>query len=181
MVALKATRLIVASRAVSVLEKIDPYTASGRWLRFRYAPSLKDLLMSEKLCGAEAGECDEIADEVRLVEESTVQGEATPIWRRGPSRQCEDPLKPLHSVEQLWCETDLGLEDLAEPPLAQTNTLADVADGGGIGSAERVEGKAHRTVTYDGTRQTREERGFQDAELVDRSGRGPEPVAKLAS
>ena len=108
--------------------------------------------MSGKLSGAEAGECDEVADEVGLVEESTVESQTTPIWRRAPSHRREHALKPLHSLEQLWGETDLGLENLNESPLAQTNALSHIANGRGAGAAERVEGEAYRAVVHQGTR-----------------------------
>src|SRR2546425_2462440 len=146
-----------------------------------YAPPLERALMSGKLSGAEAGECDEIADEMGLVEKPTVHSQPTPIWRRGPSHQREDPLKPLHLLEQLWCETDLGLEDLDEPPVAETNALGHIADGRGAWSAECIEGEAYGAVVHQRARQVREERRFQHAKLVDRGGRAPEPVAKFAS
>jgi hypothetical protein len=47
-----------------------------------YASPLELTEMPRELGWAEAGELHEIAGEVRLIEESTVEGQAAPIGRR---------------------------------------------------------------------------------------------------
>lgn len=94
-----------------------------------YTALLERLLMSGKRCRAETGEADEIADQVRLVVESTVQGQSTPVRRRGAAYQPENLMKPMHTMEQFRCKTDLGLEDLDEPTLAQTDSVRKARGG----------------------------------------------------
>jgi hypothetical protein len=90
-------------------------------------------------------------------------------------------LKPLHPVEQLWCETDLCLEHLDESAVAETDTLSDIMHYRGDGPTERVDSKPHDIALHRETGKPCYKHCFQDTELVDRTDRGPEPLAKLAA
>src|SRR5262245_64475516 len=91
---------------------------------------------------AEPRKRDKLVDEMGLVEESTVGRQVTPLRRGGPPHERQRAVKPLHAVEPLGGETDLRLEDLDEPAMAEAEARRDLPDGRGAGSAERVEGDA---------------------------------------
>jgi hypothetical protein len=137
----EATPPMVAPGAAIVLEKADPLRGQRKVVALQVDPPLPELVeMPGKPGRAEARKRDDLVDEVGLIEEPTVDRQATPVWRTDPPPERQNALKPLHSVEPLRRETDLRLDELDEPAVAETHALRDVTDGRGVGSAERVEG-----------------------------------------
>ena len=94
-----------------------------------YAAPLKLVKVACKLGRAEARELDEVTNEMGLIEESGVDGEPTPFRVRRLSCVGQDTLKPRYPLEQLWRETDLCLEHLDEPTMAETDTPGDLVHG----------------------------------------------------
>ncbi len=92
---------------------------------------LELLEMPGKLGRAEAGKLDEIADQMRLIIEPTIEGQITPFHGRRPTRYGQEALEPLHPVEQLRREPDMGLEHLDESPVAETDLFAESTHGRG--------------------------------------------------
>src|SRR5262249_32733424 len=142
--------------------------------------SLKLVEMTRKLGGAEARELDEIANQVRLIKESAVYGEATPFRCRRLSCAGEDAVKSLDPLEELRRETNGCLEHRDESTITQTDTLSDVVDGRDGGLTEGVESERHHSPSIRATREPCRQRRLEDTELVERTGRVPEPLENLA-
>jgi hypothetical protein len=83
---------------------------------------------------AEAREGDELVDEVGLVEVATVGRQPTPRRRSGLLDDRQQALQALYPLKSLGRQTDLGLEDLDEPPVAEPHARRHLTDGRGAGS-----------------------------------------------
>ena len=99
----------------------------------------KGSLAADVLGGAEAGECAEVANHVRLIAIPAFEGEGWPIRYSASSNEHQRALKSSHATEQLRGDTDFLFEDRDKAALTQANLSRNLAcprcrlDAGGKG------------------------------------------------
>src|SRR5262245_34105203 len=109
--------------------------------------------------GAKTGERAEVADQVRLVEETASHGNCRPFRFRCLAHQLPRPLKPAHAAIQLRCHADLGREELDEPPMAEADPPGEIANlHGRVGLLKCVERNWYGAVSRRSRAQAFEER-----------------------
>src|SRR5262245_33608325 len=92
------------------------------------ARKLEPVLPPPVVGGADAGELDELVNEVGLVEIPAFYREPRPIDLRCAPRRCDRVLEPLYTPEEFRCNANLGRKRVAEAPLAQVQRPGDIAD-----------------------------------------------------
>src|ERR1043165_2997013 len=98
--------------------------------------------MADELVRREAGELDEVADHVRLIEIAALEGDLRPAGRCAALREGERALEASHPAEALGRDPHLRGEHLDESPAAEAHLRSDRADAAGP-AAEVVEREAN--------------------------------------
>src|SRR5919199_3074936 len=104
-----------------VLEKID---LAGQWqvMAFGVNACAIELLLPPQVLGwAHTRKCNEIANEMRLVEISALDCKLRPIGPGLALRLTHGILEPPYATEQLRRQPDLTRKQLDETPLAQAD------------------------------------------------------------
>src|SRR2546421_7769932 len=81
----------------------------------------KRTLAGDILRGAEAGECEEVANQVRLIEIPALEGERWPVRGCASPNQDQRALKSSHAAEQLRSDTHFLFENGDKAPLTQAD------------------------------------------------------------
>ena len=105
----------------SVLEKIDLPVMGQMVRQDKISPS------AQVIRGTKARKGLEIANQVRLVEIATVDGDMGPVWSLDMLNQISGTLKSSHAAIEFRRQTEFGCKNLDESPLAKANATSHVA------------------------------------------------------
>jgi hypothetical protein len=143
------------------------------------AAFLKTLLVGEVGRGRQTRERDEVVDEMRLVEVSTLQCQLRPVRDAVPPQQAESAVKPLDTTEELRRHTNLGGETLDEASPAETSAVADVANRRApTRTHELVERERDRSVVLKRSEHMCAQSVFHDSEAFERGSRCAQSLAQ---
>src|SRR5262245_44859319 len=113
-------------------------------------------------CRAEAAKRLEIANEMRLVVVTAVQGDAHPLDPRRTPERPQHSLEASDSAEQLGRQPHLRLEQLDQPLRAETDSPGDFSDGWRRPSLELLQGEGDRRMPRRRPGGLRQQRPFED-------------------
>jgi hypothetical protein len=114
-----------------------------------HAALAKVVLPKQVIRETEARECQEIVDQVRLVEIAAVKRELRPVERAGLLCQRHRRVETLNAIKRLRGGADFLGESLNKAPMAETDSPDDIAHcQAGICPRERVERVAHSVVVF---------------------------------
>ena len=92
----------------------------------------KTIQTAQVVSGAETGEDNKIADQVRLIEITLLQRQLCPVNHRKEVHFPENTLKSLDSHKQFGFNTHLEIEHIDESTLAKSDLSRNVSDARGI-------------------------------------------------
>jgi len=96
----------------------------------------------------DAGKGPKVMNKMCLVEIPAVSRYNSPIYGLFQIDHAQDLLKAPHPAKQFWCEPNLFVEELNEPPCAQADLAGDLRDCPGLGHLSQFrERKRHRRVS----------------------------------
>jgi hypothetical protein len=140
----------------------------------------KDALADGIPGGAEAGEGEEVANQVRLIEIPALQSEGWPVRGRASPNQDQRALKSSHAAEQLRGDTDLLFEDGNKAPLTQADQSRHLTGPRRWPRrTESVDADMHCRIVSFPTRQLAQQCAFQQSKPSLWSGLPRETVLEL--